>query len=311
MHKTVLLKEVISYLSPKSPGVYVDATVGGGGHARMILEKSSPEGRLIGIDIDHSMLKIAESNLSKYKSRYKLVKNNYINIREVLSGLNINKVDGVLLDLGVSTEHFLNAERGFSLLKEGPLDMRLDDEISLTAEKIVNEWSRPELLNVLFEYGEEKKAKRIVNNIVNSRKRKRIKTTKELAEIVCKTITGRERKYSNRLVHPATKVFQALRISVNNELGNIKKILPIASDLLNKNGRIAVISFHSLEDRIVKKIFSSLSKKCLCAPEVPHCICGHVQKLRLITKKPIMAGKDELKSNSRARSAKLRVAERI
>jgi len=290
-HKSVLLEEVIKYISPMPSSIYVDATIGGGGHAERILEESSPDGRLIGVDIDPYMLEIAGRRLKRFGKRCILAQSNFIDIKHILSKLKIVKIDGIVFDLGVSTEHFMLAERGFSIQREGPLDMRLGSDTKLTAEDIVNDWQARELEKILYEYGQEYKAKRIVRYILNERRRQKISTTTQLAGIVARAF------HKHMRFHPATKTFQALRIAVNNELSNIEKVLPQAIGLLNPGARLCVISFHSLEDRIVKHTFRSFA-------EVMHGI-------KILTKKPIVSSDEEVNGNPRARSAKLRAVERI
>lgn len=289
-HKSVLLDEIAGFLSPKPLGIYVDATVGSGGHAERILEESAPSGRLIGIDVDPLMLDIAKKRLGRFGERCSLIEGNYIELQEILNKLGINEIDGIIFDLGVSTEHFLDSHRGFSIAKDGPLDMRLSPRIIITAGEIINRWAPNELIEILYKYGEERWAKRIVKYIVEERRRKKIDTTGELAEIIIRAVGGRRGK-----IHPATKTFQALRIAVNDELNNIETVMPIAVNTLKIGGRICVISFHSLEDRIIKNIFRSLAGS----------------GLRIITKKPVVPKREEIIANPRARSAKLRVAEKM
>lgn len=289
-HKSVLLDEIVGFLSPKPDGIYVDATVGSGGHAEKILEESAPSGRLIGIDIDPLMLDISRKRLSGFSERCSLVEGNYIELQEILKGLELDEVDGIIFDFGVSTEHFLDSHRGFSITNDGPLDMRLSPTIGITAYEIVNKWKLEHLIELLYKYGEERQAKRIVKYIIEERRRNKIKTTGELAGLIIKAVGGRRGK-----THPATKTFQALRIAVNDELNNIKAVLPIAVSALKIGGRICVISFHSLEDRLVKNIFRDLSGS----------------KVKIITKKPIVPAREEIIANPRARSAKLRVVEKI
>ena len=313
MHKSVLLEEVSEYLAPKSSNVYIDATVGCGGHSDRILKASAPKGILIGLDLDSEMIEKADNRLNAYGDRYKLFTENYKNILKVLQKLEIEKVDGIVFDLGVATNHFLDAKRGFSFKREAALDMRLNLESKLTARYIVNKWSKNDIVDVLFKYGEERKAKRIAECILRERNKKEIITTKQLAEIIVSVVSGisKKSKVPNYKIHPATKTFQALRIAVNNELSNIEKTLPIAIDLLKTGGRICVITFHSLEDRIVKNIFKTYAKTCLCPTNVLKCVCGHNRKIKIITKKPIIPKRVEVLNNPSARSAKLRVVERI
>lgn len=281
-HIPVLLNEAVGFLMPRSGGIYVDATVGGGGHAERILELSSPDGMLVGIDIDPAMLEIAKRRLARFGERCVLVEGNYTELNK--------KADGIIFDLGVSTEHFKNSNRGFSFTNNGPLDMRFSPGIKLTAEEIINRWRPEDLIRMLYNYGGEGKARRIVRFIVEERRKKRIRTTGELAELIIRALGGRRGK-----IHPATKTFQALRIAVNNELTNIETALPWAIDLLRPGGRLCVISYHSLEDRLVKNIFRDLRGS----------------KIKIITKKPIIPAREEVINNPRARSAKLRVAEKL
>ncbi len=307
-HKSVLIDEVSSFLSPyNSKGIYIDATVGGGGHAEKILESSCPSGRLIGIDIDPLMLRISAGRLQKFKQRCLLVESNYTELAQILEKHNIGEIDGAVFDLGVSTEHFKQAERGFSLTEDGPLDMRLSPRTKINAFHIVNEWPEKDLANILWKYGEEKQARRIARHIVRKRKETKIMTTGQLRDLIAGKIGGRRGKR----VHPATKSFQALRIAVNDELDNIETVLPIVIDRLKPGGRICVISFHSLEDRLVKTCFKSLARGCICPPEVVECRCQNRPKIKLITGKPVRPKEEELAVNPRSRSARLRIAERI
>lgn len=307
MHKTVLLDEVIGFLLPEPNKIYVDATLGSGGHSEKILEKSAPSGKLIGIDIDPLMLCKAKERLARFGERVFLFESNYVNLIRILDANNIDKVDGIVFDLGVSTEHFFESERGFSVIKDGPLDMRLSSGLVVSAKEIINKWDAGDLLKILYKYGEEEKAKKIVGNILKQRDKKNIETTKELVEIVVKSVGVRR----GEKIHPATKTFQALRIAVNDELNNIKKVLPFAIQRLKKGARLCVISFHSLEDRIVKDVFREMANPCNCPIELGRCICGKTPVLKIICKKPVVPDQNEILCNPRARSAKLRVAEKI
>lgn len=313
MHKPVLLQEVIEHLFPKSPNLYIDATVGAGGHAEKILEESGPEGKLVGIDIDPYMLNIARDRLKKFGNRCLLFENNFVNLYKICPDIiGANIIEGIIFDLGVASEHFDIPERGFSIKREGPLDMRLNPHSEISAEHIVNEWGPEDLINILFQYGEERQAKRITREIIAERKRKRITTTAQLAGIIERAVSYKKKsKVRGYRIHPATKTFQALRIVVNSELKNIEEVLPVAVDLLKTGGRLCVISFHSLEDRLVKNTFRSLARRCICPPEVPKCVCENKPKIKIITKKPVIPGKEEMTENPRARSAKLRVVEKI
>lgn len=306
-HKSVLLNEVVSFILPRDNCTYVDATVGSGGHAEKILEKSGPRGRLIGLDFDPSVLEIAKGKLEKFNDRCSLVESNYTEVVKVVKSLGVDKIDGIIFDLGVNLEHFVNPERGFSFMKDGPLDMRLSPKIKVTAADIINKWEEKDLIDILFKFGEERYARKIIGFVVEARRRKKISTTAELSEIIISALG----KGKIGRIHPATKTFQALRIAVNNELFNLEYVLPQAIDILNPGGRICVISFHSLEDKIVKSMFRSLAQGCLCPPEVNVCMCGNKPKIKLITKKPIVPGEEEIFVNPRSRSAKLRVAEKL
>jgi len=290
LHKPVLLKETIEYLKIKPNGIYIDATIGTGGHAEEILKRLD-KGILIGIDCDISAIEISKKRLEKYKKNLKLFNSNFVDIRKILSDLKIKSVDGILFDLGVSYIQLSNSERGFSFLRDGPLDMRMDKNIKITAEMIVNTYPENELFRIFREYGEERWAKRISKIIVDYRSKKKIETTTQLSEIVLSAIP---RKFHFQRIHPATRIFQALRIEVNNELDNIKVALSEAVKILRTSGKIAVISFHSLEDRITKHFFKENSSI-----------------LKIITKKPVQPDNNEIKENPNSRSAKLRVAEKI
>jgi 16S rRNA (cytosine1402-N4)-methyltransferase len=307
IHKSVLLDEVMGFLLPRDSCVYVDATVGSGGHAEKILEKSSPGGRLIGLDIDPAILKIAKARLERFGKRCNLAESNYTKVTDVIKNFGVEKVDGIIFDLGVNLRHFLDADRGFSFTKDGPLDMRLSPKTEITAAEIINKWDEKELINILYRYGEERFAKNIVKAILENRKKKSISTTGELSGLVMEVLgKGRSGK-----IHPATRTFQALRIAVNDELLNLETVLPEAVDILNKGGRICVISFHSLEDKLVKNSFRFLANGCICPPEVGECRCGKKPSIKIVTKKPVMPSDKEISFNPRARSAKLRVAEKI
>ncbi|MDU7411872.1 MULTISPECIES: 16S rRNA (cytosine(1402)-N(4))-methyltransferase RsmH [Anaerococcus] len=302
-HISVLADEVIENLNIKPDGIYVDLTLGKGGHSKRILEKLSENGRLIALDQDQDALNAAKKNLSDYPN-VTFIKSNFENIDKVLDQLEISKIDGALMDIGVSSYQIDNAQRGFSYMHDGPLDMRMDANNELTAEKIVNGYSLDELQEIFSKYGEERFSKTIARNIVETRNKQRIDTTFKLRDLVNKSVKTKE-------VHPEKRVFQALRIEVNRELEVLEKTLQKVIDYLNKDARLCVISFHSLEDRIVKNTFKELEKDCICPPDLPVCVCNHKAKVKIITKKPITASKKELKENSRAKSAKLRVCKRI
>ena len=303
----------MKYLVLKPTGIYVDATVGGGGHSEAILKQFSAKNKLIGIDADSYMLEIAFKRLKQFKNKKILINDNFDNLKSILYKINIREVDGILFDLGVSTEHFAIGERGFSLRKDGPLDMRLNKKGKLTAEFIINNWKAEKLVGIFYKYGEERHAKKIAKCIIHERDKGKINSTKQLAEIVARAISTRKKdtKVPGYRMHPATKVFQALRITVNDELENIKKALPQAIDLLKPGGRLCVIAFHSLEDRLVKYIFRAQASKCICPKEFPECVCRHKPKIKIITKKPVAPENEEIDLNPYSRSAKLRVAEKI
>lgn len=295
-HKPVLLKEAIDFLNCRANGIYVDGTVGSGGHARLILERSAPGGRLIGLDWDAQAIIRAKENLASFGERVTLINKNFKFLKEVLERLDISKVDGILLDLGVSAEQLEDAERGFSFQRDGPLDMRMSSEISTTARELVNRLSAAELKEIIWKYGEERWAGRIAQAIVHSRRHAPITTTGELARLIKKAIPVPPRR-----LHPATRTFQALRLVVNEELENLEIFLEQAPEVLSPQGRIVIISFHSLEDRIVKNKFRSLAKNKK----------GKEGAFRLLTPKPVTPSREEVLANPRARSAKLRAMEKI
>ena len=306
-HVSVLLNECIEALNIFNDGIYVDCTLGGAGHSGEIIKRLSDKGLLIGIDQDQDALDEAEKKL-KGCGNLKLVKNNFQNIYDILENLNIKGVDGILMDLGVSSYQLDNPERGFSYMKDSPLDMRMNKDGELTAEYIVNEYSEEELYRIIKEYGEEKFAKRISNFIVNRRNEKRITTTWELVDIIKAAIPAKARREGP---HPAKRTFQAIRIEVNSELEIISGAIEDSVEKLNKGGRLAIITFHSLEDRIVKNTFRKLENPCTCPPEFPMCICGNEAKVKVITRKPIEPTEDEIEMNPRSRSAKLRILEKL
>lgn len=307
-HKSVLLKETIENLKIKPNGIYVDGTIGGAGHSSEILKKLNGEGLLIGIDQDDNALKKSKEVLENISGNFKLFKSNYENFDLILNNLGIDKIDGFLLDLGVSSHQFDEAKRGFSYNFNAKLDMRMDTSKDFSAWDIVNTYSKEELSKIIFEYSEEKWANRIADFIVKERKKKTIDTTFELVEIIKSAIPMAVRKKKG---HPAKKTFQALRIETNNELGVLRNSLGRIIDRLNANGRIAVISFHSLEDRIVKDTFKYYYIDCICPSDIPVCICNKKREIEIITRKPIVASERELKENNRSHSAKLRVAEKL
>lgn len=307
-HVSVLLRECIEALNIKPDGIYVDCTTGGGGHSLEIVKRLTAGGRLIAIDRDEDALRAAGERLGDYADRVTFVHSNYAMLQSVLADLGIPKADGVLADLGVSSYQLDTAERGFSYMQDAPLDMRMDREQPLSARDVVNTYSEEELRRILYDYGEEKFARNIAANIVKQRSERPIETTLELAELVKGSMPKAAREGGH---HPAKRTFQAIRIEVNAELSSIPPALDAAVHALNPGGRVAVITFHSLEDRLVKQKFAALSSGCTCPREFPVCVCGKKPVVRVITKKPVTAGEDELEVNPRSRSAKLRVAEKI
>lgn len=307
-HEPIMLEKVIEFLEPRPGGIYVDCTIGGAGHSREIVKKILPDGLLIGIDQDLDAIRASEKNLEQYKENVKLIHDNFKNIKFILGNLGIFSVNGILMDLGVSSYQLDEGERGFSYNKEALLDMRMDKTKKLTAEDLVNNLSEEELKEIIKEYGEERWAGRIARFIVKEREKKRIKTTLELVEIIKKAIPAPARREGP---HPAKRTFQALRIAVNNELEILESAVCDAVDCLASGGRIAVITFHSLEDRIVKNIFRKLENPCVCPSDFPICICNQKPKLKILTKKPLVPEEKEIIKNPRARSAKLRVAEKL
>lgn len=303
-HKSVMLEECIDFLDIKPDGIYVDGTAGGAGHSKKIAEKLNTDGRLVAIDRDPDAVAVATERLSGYNAV--VVKRNFSQMREVLDELGIDKVDGVLLDLGVSSHQLDKGERGFSYHQDAPLDMRMSQE-GISARDIVNTYSKDEIARILFEYGEEKFAWRIAENIIKEREVATIETTFQLAEIIKNSVPAKVRREKN----PCKKTFQAIRIAVNGEFEHISSGLDSAFESLKTGGRIAVITFHSLEDRLVKQKFAGWCKGCICNPDFPQCICGRKPLAKLVNRKPIEATADELDDNNRSRSAKLRVLERI
>ena len=302
-HVSVLADEVIENLNIKSDGIYVDLTLGKGGHSKLILENLSNKGRLIGLDQDQDALNAARENLKDF-TNVTFIKSNFENIDQVLKELDVYKIDGALMDIGVSSYQIDNGDRGFSYMNDGPLDMRMDTTKELTAEKIINEYPKKELVRIFSEYGEERFSKTIARKIIETREQYPIDTTFKLRELIQKSVRTNE-------AHPEKRVFQALRIEVNRELEVLENTLEKVVDHLNIDGRLCVISFHSLEDRIVKNKFKDLEKDCICPPSLPVCVCNHKAKIKIVNKKPITASKNELELNSRSKSAKLRVCQRI
>ena len=307
-HVSVLLKETIEQLNIRPDGIYVDGTLGGGGHAFEVCKRLSDKGRLIGIDQDADAILAAGERLKEFGDRVTIVRSNYCNMRMELQKLGIDRVDGILLDLGVSSYQLDTAERGFAYREDAPLDMRMDQRQNKTARDIVNGYSEAELYRVIRDYGEDKFAKNIAKHIVSAREKKPIETTGELSEIIKGAIPAKVRMNGG---HPAKKTFQAIRIELNGELEVLKNSLDDMIDLLNPGGRICVITFHSLEDRIVKTIFKTNENPCTCPSNFPVCVCGNKPKGRLAVKKPIVPGEEELEENKRSKSSKLRVFERI
>ncbi len=301
-HQPVLYQEIIHGLRPESGGSYIDCTVGAGGHALGMLEASSPEGRLLGLDVDPRALEIARERLKPFGDRVRLVQDSYRQLSRVLAGLGGEPADGILLDLGYSSMQIDDPERGFSFQHDGPLDMRFNPEGPMTAYALVNELPEADLADILFRYGEERRSRRLAKAIVAARP---IQTTRQLAELVVRISGARTKGH-----HPATRTFQALRIAVNDELEALTEALPQAVAALAPGGRLAVVSFHSLEDRIVKQFFRRESTDCICPPGQPVCTCSHQASLDLINRKPIRPGDQEVAANPRARSARLRLAEK-
>lgn len=306
-HIPVLLKEVIDGLNIKKDGFYVDGTLGGGGHSLEIAKRLTT-GKLIGIDQDLNAIKKAREVLKNYSDKTLLVHNNFVNIKDILRDLEIERVDGILLDIGVSSHQLDQEERGFSYNKDAPLDMRMDKTRDFTAWDVVNKYSQIELEKIIWEYGEERWAKRIAEFIVEERKVEPIDTTLDLVNTIKKAIPKKVRMEGH---HPAKKTFQAIRIEVNKELDVLERSIPIMCRLLNKGGRLCIITFHSLEDRIVKEEFKELNKDCICPPEFPICVCDKEKEIQIITRKPIIPTTEEIERNPRARSSKLRIAERV
>lgn len=307
-HTSVLLNETIQALNINPDGIYVDGTLGGGGHASELCRHLSEKGLLIGIDRDRDAIGAASEKLKEFKCRKIFVQDNYSNIKDILDRLEIAEIDGAMLDLGVSSFQLDNPERGFSYMKDAPLDMRMNQEDGFSAEDVVNGYSADELKKIIKDYGEEKWASRIAEFIVRERAKHRITSTGELVDIIKAAVPASARRDGP---HPAKRTFQAIRIEVNDELGQLKKAAADFIDVLKPGGRFAVITFHSLEDRIVKEAFAREINPCTCPPGLPVCVCGCRPRLKKITGKPVVAGAGELADNPRARSAKLRAAEKI
>ena len=306
-HVSVLLQECLDGLDIKPDGIYVDGTLGGAGHSSRIAAQLTT-GRLIGIDRDPVALKAAGERLQPFADRVTLVHSNFSEVRQVLDDLGIEAVDGILLDLGVSSPQLDEAVRGFSYMLDAPLDMRMDGGAALSAHEVVNTWSQDELKRILYDYGEERYAPQIAGAICRRRAEKTIETTLELADIIRAAMPAAALREKQ---HPAKRIFQAIRIAVNDELGAVETVMKTAVSCLNPGGRLAIITFHSLEDRIVKNGMVAASKGCTCPPNFPVCVCGNKPKVKLITRKPITASEEELERNPRSRSAKLRVCEKL
>ena len=306
-HVPVLLHECLDALAIRPEGIYVDGTLGRAGHSLEIVKRLTT-GRLIGIDRDETAIAAAQERLADYADRVTLVHSNFDRIGDILAELHIDGADGMLFDLGVSSPQLDDAERGFSYMHDAPLDMRMDRTAYLTAREVVNGWSYEELRRILFEYGEERYAPAIAKRIVQHREQQPIETTLELVDIIKSAMPPAALREKQ---HPAKRSFQAIRIAVNDELGAVRKVMDEAVDVLNPGGRLAVITFHSLEDRIVKNAMAAAAKGCTCPPSFPVCVCGKKPKVTVLTRKPIVSGEEELERNPRARSAKLRVCEKL
>ena len=306
-HKSVLLDECIQGLNIKPDGIYLDGTLGGAGHSSQIVRRLTT-GRLIGVDRDQVALEAAAQRLAPWKERVTLVHSNFKDIDGILDRLGIEKVDGMLFDLGVSSPQLDDGQRGFSYMADAPLDMRMNREDRLTAYDVVNQWPREELRRILYEYGEERYAPQIAGAIDRKRQNAPIETTLQLVDVIRGALPAQALREKQ---HPAKRSFQAIRIAVNDELGSVRQMLEEAIPRLNPQGRLAVITFHSLEDRIVKNALAAFAKGCTCPPDFPVCVCGKKPQVKLVNKKPIVSGAAELEENPRARSAKLRVAEKL
>lgn len=306
-HKSVLLGETIEGLQIKPDGIYVDGTLGGGGHSYEICKRLSEKGRLIGIDQDAAAIEAATERLWEFKDKVTIIRSNYCEMKKQLNSIGVTSVDGIILDLGVSSYQLDTADRGFTYREDAPLDMRMDQRQTRTAKNIVNEYSERELYEMIRDYGEDKFAKNIAKHIVRAREEKPLETTGELINVIKAAIPMKVRAVGG---HPAKRTFQAIRIELNNELGVLTDSLDTMIDLLNPEGRICIITFHSLEDRIVKNSFRKNENPCTCPREFPVCVCGNHSKGKVITRKPILPGEEELTVNKRSKSAKLRIFER-
>lgn len=306
-HRSVLLEETVNGLNIRPDGIYVDGTLGGGGHAYEICRRLGDKGSIIGIDQDEAAIEAAGIRLKDFGEKVTIVRSNYCEMKSVLHGLGIDKVDGIVLDLGVSSYQLDTAERGFSYREDAPLDMRMDRRQTMTARDIVNDYSEKDLYRVIRDYGEDKFARNIAKHIVIEREKRSIETTGQLTEIIRGAIPMKFQKKSG---HPAKRTFQAIRIELNRELDVLKDSLDDMIDLLNPGGRLCIITFHSLEDRIVKSVFKKNEDPCTCPKDFPVCVCGKVSKGSILTRKPILPGPEEMEENSRSKSAKLRIFER-
>ncbi|MFQ8809119.1 MAG: 16S rRNA (cytosine(1402)-N(4))-methyltransferase RsmH [Oscillospiraceae bacterium] len=307
-HKSVLLQECIDALNIRPDGIYLDGTLGGAGHSSQIARRLTEGGRLIGVDRDRTALAVAKERLAPYADRVTLVHSNFAEIDAILDSLGIPAVDGMLFDLGVSSPQLDDASRGFSYMADAPLDMRMDKDDALTAGAVVNTWPQGELRRILYDYGEERYAPQIAAAICRAREKAPVETTLELVDIIRSAMPAQALREKQ---HPAKRSFQAIRIAVNDELGAVSRMMQAAVGRLNPGGRLAVITFHSLEDRIVKSEMQQAARGCTCPPEFPVCVCGKKPLVKLVTRKPIVSGPAELEENPRARSAKLRVAEKL
>lgn len=307
-HKSVLLQECIDALNIRPDGIYLDGTLGGAGHSSQIARRLTEGGRLIGVDRDRTALAAAKERLAPYADRVTLVHSNFAEIDAILDSLGIPAVDGMLFDLGVSSPQLDDASRGFSYMADAPLDMRMDKDDALTAGEVVNTWPQGELRRILYDYGEERYAPQIAAAICRAREKAPVETTLELVDIIRSAMPAQALREKQ---HPAKRSFQAIRIAVNDELGAVSRMMQAAVGRLNPGGRLAVITFHSLEDRIVKSEMQQAARGCTCPPEFPVCVCGKKPLVKLVTRKPIVSGSAELEENPRARSAKLRVAEKL
>ncbi|WP_018132736.1 16S rRNA (cytosine(1402)-N(4))-methyltransferase RsmH [Effusibacillus pohliae] len=307
-HVSVLLEEAVDGLAPRSGGVYVDCTLGGAGHSKLILERTAPDGRLIAIDQDLQAIANAKRVLADFTGRFRIVHANFRELKRIVEEYAAEGVDGILFDLGVSSPQLDEGERGFSYMRDAPLDMRMDRTQPFSAYDLVNTWSESQIAEVIFRYGEERWGKRIAEFIVQARKKGPIQTTGQLVDIIKAAIPAAARREGP---HPAKRTFQALRIAVNDELNALEQALQDAVDCLKPSGRVSIITFHSLEDRIAKHVLQAAAKGCICPPELPVCQCGRQPKLKLVARKPILPSEAEVERNPRARSAKLRIGERI